>query len=1116
VASHIAFTSRSYNNQSARLRTRLLSGTALAVCALGLAGAARANDITVTSGTITTPVPGSTLWAIPVGGTTVATVDTADLSAGALNAIWILQAGLGGTDTVNISAGRTVSGVNGVLVTAATDTISITNNGTIRATFDGIYAQNTLSGNITVAGAGTIDASAGRNGMWLLTPTGDVTVGAAGGPVGPVSGALNGIVVTGGTGPININATSVTATTGNGIWTVGTTGNQSISATGLVTAGLNGVLAGTTTGNIATSTNGVNSAGFGVVTTTVGGNTTVTDTATINSVNTGIWTTGATGNTAVTANNVISTGNFGIFSTSTSGNNTISTTGTISGATNGILSVTSSGNNVVTGNGTSVVTGGIEGIYVNPTTTGNATITNFASVTGDRAGIWTVAGSGVTSIQGNGPITGNGNWGVLSQSITGDINVGNTAANGVITGALIGLQATSGTGNINVTTNRNVTGTGNIGLFTSTAGDTVNNITAGNVTGGVWGMDTLAQGSGNITNNIAAGSTVRGGAIGLVTGTIAGTSTTNNAGIITTTGDTGAAGTAGGLANSNVAGTNIVNNTGQLIGGVATAGIAYTLNNQAAGVWTPSLANAFGSASDTVNNTGRINVRSGDTVFAGLETFRNQAGGAINMQYGPAATDTLTVLNFTPQAGGVINVNVEPGAANGAGDSGGQGRGDTIVVVGTANPTAATTINIASLGAAPSTLTGSIAIVNTSAADVLAPSAGAVLTASTNYALGAQNLPLAGAKFKYTLVDDGAGGVFLVWQPNLSAAALGGFGGALGAGAQTAPGSAIGSAAAGSSGLGGVGLGGGPTGGGVLGRIGDMAAADASSSGGGQQGGSPSGGSLKDAAPSGQLASHCRGGRGAQVWAQIEGERTNFSGGHSGRSENLSSGVELDVGRRTNLGCNRVAVGVFGFTGTGRANWVNGAIDSDNSGFGGYLRATSAMGFYATLLGATNWSDAKLTNAVFGSTANKDGRSLTLAGSAGFVAKVAPGMSLDLRGFASNNQGKGSPFTDTAGISVSGTRDDILTYGVSLGLHAQLTPTLQGFVRAGLKRSQLDSSVTAFDTTVKGSVSSKGSGLEAGLVGNITNDIQVGASGFGSFSDGATGYGGRAHVGIKF
>jgi hypothetical protein len=85
-----------------------------------------------------------------------------------------------------------------------------------------------------------------------------------------------------------------------------------------------------------------------------------------------------------------------------------------------------------------------------------------------------------------------------------------------------------------------------------------------------------------------------------------------------------------------------------------------------------------------------------------------------------------------------------------------------------------------------------------------------------------------------------------------------------------------------------------------------------------------------------------------------------------------------------------------------------------------------------------------------------------------------------------------------------------------LGLHAQLTPTLQGFIRAGLKRSQLDSSVTAFDNTVKGSVSSKGSGLEAGLVGNITKDIQVGASGFGSFSEGATGYGGRAHVGIKF
>jgi collagen type VII alpha len=815
------------------LKARLLSTTAVAVSMIASTGSATANDLTFNGvAAINTYglLPGGGLWSLPVGGTTVANVNTTDVNTGLLNGIWTWQVGLAGTQNITVGAGRSVTGNTAILSTAVSDTINIANNGRIASTvLDGIYAQNTVSGDITVSGAGTYDAA--RNAMWLLTPTGNVNVGTGAAPVGAATGALNGIVVTGGTGDITVNATSVTGTAGNGIWTLSGTGDQSITATGLVTAGLNGVLSGTTTGNITTSTAGVNSTGFGVVTTTIGGNTAVRDTATINAVNTAIWTSGATGNTTVTANNVRSTGNFGIFSTSTSGNNTISTTGTIDGATNGILSVTSSGNTVVTGNGTSAVTGGIEGIYVNPTTTGNATITDFASVTGDRAGIWTVAGSGVTSIQGNGPITGNGNWGVLSQSITGDINVGNSATNGVITGALIGLQATSGTGNINVTTNADVIGTGNIGLYTSSAGNTVNTITAGNVTGGIWGMDTLAQGTGNITNNIAAGSTVSGGVVGLITGTIGGTSTTNNAGIITTTGDTGAAGTVGGLANWSIAGTNIVNNTGQLIGGVATAGFAHTLNNAAGAVWTPSAnGNAFASVSDTVNNAGIINIRAGTTTFAGLEALNNRAGGHINMAYNGAATDNLAVVNISANAGSAVTFNFDAAGANNSAlgfdnSANGLGTADTIVVTGTSAPQMTSIVNLVTSGT-PASLTGSVALIYTGV-NLVAPAAGAVITSSSFYTFGTGN-PSAGAT-RYYLVDDGRGGVYLQWAPNLSAAALGAYGGAVGAGAgsgtgssgsgTTTPGSAIGGAAGTSAGIGGVGLGGGPAGGGVAGRV---------------------------------------------------------------------------------------------------------------------------------------------------------------------------------------------------------------------------------------------------------------------------------------------------------
>jgi hypothetical protein len=763
---------------------------------------------------------------------------------------------------------------------------------------------------------------------------------------------------------------------------------------------------------------------------------------------------------------------------------------------------------------------GVNGVV---TVGGPTAVNNNGAITGTGGvGVLTTTVDGTQSINGNGPITGTALQGIAATSITGAIGIGDTAFNGVITGATNGIQAISNAaigGNINVSTNANVTGTGNIGILTSTSGNTVNNITAGNVTGGVWGMDTLAQGTGNITNNIAAGSIVQGGVTGLVEGTISGTSTTNNLGIIRSTTDTGAANTIGGSGIITVAGTNIINNPGQIVGRVDTAGLATTINNT--GVWTPSAnGNSFGSLNDTVNNAGLINVRAGSTTFAGLEALNNQTGGVINMAYNSAPTDNLTVLNLSPRAGSVFNFNFDATAANNAAlgfDNTGNGKGtaDTIVVAGTSAPTGVSVVNLTNVGT-PASLTGSVALIYTGI-NLVAPTAGATIVSSTNYTFGTGD-PSTGAT-KYYLVDDGKGGLYLQWAPNTNASTLGGFGGAIGAGGSKAPGgagssiaSAIGGAASSSAGVGGVGLGGGPTGGGVAGRIGDIAAAGASSGGGTNVG--PSGGSMKDGGGVADTTSYCRERRYA--WGQVEADRTGYNGGGEGKSENIAAGGEADIGQSLGFSCNRLAIGMFGFGGNSRTTLTASSNKTESGGIGGYVRAGSGNGFYGSLMGAASWAEANLTNIALGSSASKDSKALTGAASLGYLMKLRPTTAVDVRGFASYNRDKSNGFTDTVGITVTDTRDSILTYGASIGLHQSFNPNLHGFVRGGVKWANLDSSITSFGNTFTGTVKGRSTAIEAGLIGNLGRNVELGVSGFGTHSDGSHGFGGKAQIGVKF
>jgi hypothetical protein len=1064
---------QSLNTTRNRLAAGLMCSTALGASLIGMS-AACANDATV-GGVPILVGPGFNLspiaiWVPLPAAATVVNVNTEPLS-GIFNTVWVTA--LNAPTTVNITAGNTVTSTGGFGVGVSSLAGAITLNSAARITGLTYGAQLGLvaatTGNITSntvginsAGIGIATATFGttsvtdtgtiasaNTGIWTIAAGGDTTVKA-----NIVTSTANyGILSTSTTGNNTITTTGAVSGATEGITVSSTTGSNTLTASGLITGGTYGVRAGTvaaTTGNITTNTAGINSTGVGIATATFG-TTSVTDTGTINSTNTGIWTIAAGGNTTVNAKNVTSTANYGIFSTSTTGNNTINTSGTIKGATNGILAVSSSGNNTLNGNGTSAVTGGVEGIYVNPTTTGNATITNFASITGARAGIWTVVGGGATSIQGNGPITGSGNWGVLSTAVTGDINIGNVTANNNIRGAIVGAEAlTAGAGNVNVTN--------------------------------------------------AAGRTIEGGAWGLITGTITGLATINNSGIIKTTPDTGAA--SSGLSNLAIwqkAGNGISNNLsgGQVIGSIATAGTAYTLNNNTGATWTPGLLNnVFAAVSDTVNNAGTINLRSGDTIFAGLETFRNQAGGVINLQYGPAATDTLTVLNFTPQAGGNINIHVEPGAANGPGDSGGQGRGDTIIVVGTANPSAATTINIASLGAAPTTLTGSIALVNTVAADVPAPAPGAKLTPSANYVLGTQDLPLFGAKLKYTLVEDGAGGVFLVWQPNVTTDTLGAFFGGK-AGSPSAAAAAAGKFA----GVGG--LGGGPSSG-VAGRIGDAAAGDAGSSSLTSPGGSQR---------SSTTTTSC-GRKEWNVFLQGDLSQSRFKSGGNSNASGGTLGIERDLSGLLTLGCDTViATGIFGtFGGAG-----TGSNSSTSQGLGAFTRISTSMGFYGAAIAMVGRTETEMSNQIFGSTAKQHSNNRAFIGTAGYVYRFNGGQTwLDARGSLGLARSNGGAFTDTVGITVDSSKDEIRSFMGTLGLHHTFTSSTTGFIRAGIRATETTNSATAFSTTISGKNRQTAGLAEIGFSSVFAPGVTFSASGFGEKSKDTRALGGNVRLAIGF
>lgn len=1047
------------HSKPSRTRTDKLKKWARAAFLAGVAGfaslSAIANDVLYTGGaTVNGTGDFSPTFILAAPGLTenvTINLNTQALTGPAVDSVRVI--GFAGNVNLNVDAGFGISGGtnSGAFITTTTGNVTAVINDNVTSAIHGVAINSKFApdtGDISVTGTGSLGSGSNTGaGAWLVTDTGNVTMDG----FSSIQGGSNGILIdSNGTwagnpgGDVNLGTTTalgpITARAGTGIYVA-----QQANAFG--------------DGDVNIVTNDV---------TANGGH--------------GVQVHGWTGDTnIVTKGDVVATG----------------------AVARGIYAWSTSGNITADGDGTGTIDSGDDGIEMNATWAvpgGVVTVKDYVSITGADTGLWLLTdNAGESNINGIGTLTGTARWGALinGPGYGGDINIGTTAANGEITGGLSGIVAyTANDANINITDD--VTGTAQWGIFAAGINGDLNiNVNSGNVTGGLRGIEARTDaGTGDVNVNVAAGSTVQGTEYGLITGTATGLATTNNAGIVRDTADTGAASDAGGDAIWAFAGNNVVNNTGEIIGRVHSGSTSFDLNNQAGGVWTPGTGeNLFLGADDSVNNAGTINIRSGTTTFRSLANLNNQAGGHIDLSHGPDATDNLVVLNFNPEAGSAITVNFDASAANNAAlgfdnSDDGKGTADTIVVVGDATPAAASTVNLVNAGGAPTSLAGSVALVYTGVNKV-APKPGDNIVGSTLYTFGTGDQTNAATKFY--LVDDGNGGVYLQWAPNLTPTSTGGFlGGSLSGAAATGPsgfggGTDGGGAVAGSgmattvgqlgSAVGGVGGFGGPNGGGVFGRIGDAAA-------------------MYNACDS---ACDCDCDLGHNYWFLSNATVANFNDVGGGNSYGFAVGAERQV--RNTSGFDSFAVGAFAQAGSADFQWNSGNIYTISYGGGVYLRGTTSEGYYGTMMGALTGVDNDLQNNVFQSHANQNGLGYVVGGAVGRVVPVTNATSLDFRLFSTYGSVNGHRFTDSNGLVVDGTQSGIVTVGAMTGVQHRISTDTMVYARGGVKWFSLDRQLTVGDTTVKGEVNSLVGSFGGGLAKALTQNASIDLFGYGDIGN---------------
>jgi hypothetical protein len=1057
---------------------------------------------------------------------------------------------IGANPTVNVGSGNIIYGI-----VSGADDLNV-NLDTVTSNFLANVYVGATTGNIVVDGKGTGQATAtGDYGMFLYSTTsGKVTVqNVSGGITGlndaivvnPLTGLTTGNVLITNNGDISSKAF-------NGIRTY-TFGNTTITDNGNISGLASGIAANfawASPGNVTIDGNKdiTGKSFYGVVANTNGGKIDIGTTATngvITGGTDGIWAVNTTGATTIKVDKNVTGGVVGILTGNLTGTTKITATATTKGGT-GILAASTTGDITADGGGSGVATGTVlDGVYLG--TLGNANVNKFATATGVRNGIW-VAGTGsgkITNVQGNGlvgGVTGTTDSGIVVGATLGDVNIGTTTTNGVIMGGQEGIWVNGTVGKTTIVTDKDVTGKTDKGIVSSTTTG-ASSITSkgGHISGATWGILNLStignlvvdlkntlvtgnaavesstSGAGTVTTNIDAASVVNGTTWGYVTTTGTGTGITNNSGTIRTKADNGLSGDTGLVATIWVKGgtKNTINNNsgGKIYGGFSDAGVNTVFNNNAGAEWDVALANLM-NATSTINNAGVMNIRKGSTVGVGVTN--NLSGGLVDLTYGgtsPDATDYLYTYGYNAIGGSITKFNVDFTKANDSGlegldddhttGTGGLGTADTIGSIADSTPGAGALISLVNIGGPAVGTSGSIAlIINSGNAGfgVADPGLGGLptLLASSHYLFADGSDPSTGA-VKAVLMEDGFGGVSLVWAPNITAASMGGFFGGTMGGSGASAASTIGGASGSSAGVGG-GLSGGPSGGGVSGSIAEAAASSA------------------------QHRSNCFVGKDSldntysnenHVWVSMGGSRSSFDGGGSANDAAGTIGIEHDLGANMGLGCGDLAIGTFGTVGTFGSDATSGSQSGKDGGVGVYVKAASQQGLYASLLGSVIWSNTNMNNAVFGSTASQNSRTYLGTASVGFTQPVSETIGFDSRLFGTVSHTDGSGFTDSKGIIVDGSNTDLLTVGFMLGLDAKLGEATKGFIRGGAKWVQSNQSATAFGITVGGSASAFVKSAEAGFETDVSNGATFTGKVFGDITDGATSYGGDLALRFK-
>jgi len=351
-------------------------------------------------------------------------------------------------------------------------------------------------------------------------------------------------------------------------------------------------------------------------------------------------------------------------------------------------------------------------------------------------------------------------------------------------------------------------------------------------------------------------------------------------------------------------------------------------------------------------------------------------------------------------------------------------------------------------------------------------------------------VPRSFAATAYYLVDDGDGGLYYQWAPNLTTATLGAYGGGDMADPRTADAN-VASAASPFAGLGGIGA----SGGGVTTAIADRAASSARQGGGNDHA--------------------CGKDRDNTFWVHTDG--ASMSGaGNSGNSFGATFGYEHDLGDAIGKGCGQLVAGAFAGLGNASLSWGGGSSKSSNVTAGSYLRYASLTGFYASGTAAMTWSEADLSNGIFRSTATQNSVSTAGIVSVGYVMPVGIAGSIDLRGDVSRGVVDGEAFTDSAGIVVDDTQSRINTSGLSIAYNHRFDDTRSGFIRAGVKWSEAKREVTAFGVTVNGTSDVQIGTLAAGFSSKLSEQSKLDLALHGAFTGDTSSVGGSIRFKMAF